>query len=97
MVRQALLTLRSWSKLLRPGQATRLTPNALPKAVRLSLSDTAAWRSGELVFDDVPLSVAVAEVNRYGGTAIVLSDRSVGEPHISGTFHTNRPKDSWRG
>lgn len=82
---------------LRPGQATELSGDASPKAVPVDLSDTGAWRNGELVFDDVPLSAAVAEVNRYGGPTIVLADRSVGELRISGTFHTNQPRDFVEG
>jgi transmembrane sensor len=77
---------------LKPGQSTQLSSASPPKAIPVDLSKTDAWRDGELVFDDVPLSAAVAEVNRYGGPTIILADPSLAKLHVSGTFHTNRPE-----
>lgn len=82
---------------LHPGQATNLTSTEPPKVEAVDLSRTDAWRDGELVFDDVPLSIAVAEVNRYGGRTVILADESTGRLHVSGTFHTNRPEDFVEG
>jgi transmembrane sensor len=45
-----------------------------------------------MVFDDVSLGAAVAEVNRYGGREVVLADPRLNELRVSGTFHTNRPE-----
>jgi len=48
-----------------------------------------AWRRNEAVFDDVPLSDAVAEMNRYSRQRIVLvSDESFNRLRISGLFRT---------
>jgi transmembrane sensor len=83
---------------LEPGQEIRIAsatltqPTSEPKVVPVDLSRTNAWRDGEMVFDDVPLPTAVAEVNRYGGKTIVLGDPSLVSLRISGTFHTNRPE-----
>jgi transmembrane sensor len=77
---------------LQPGQATELASAKPAKVEPVDLSKTGAWRDGDLVFDDVPLSAAVAEVNRYGGREIVLGDPALARLRISGTFHTNRPE-----
>src|SRR6185437_12405544 len=77
---------------LQPGQGAELAAAKAPEVVPVDLSKTDAWRDGEMVFDDVPLSVAVAEVNRYGGPTVVLADPGLASLRISGTFHTNRPE-----
>jgi transmembrane sensor len=48
-----------------------------------------AWRRSEAVFDDVSLNDAVAEMNRYSRTPIVLvSDPATGTRRVSGQFRT---------
>lgn len=48
-----------------------------------------AWRRNEAVFDDVPLSDAVAEMNRYSRQPVVLvGDDSSKGLRISGLFRT---------
>lgn len=46
----------------------------------------AGWRTGLLDFDDLPLSEAVAEINRYASEPIVIRDPAVGMMRISGQF-----------
>lgn len=43
----------------------------------------AAWTTGKLVFDDVPLSQAVDEVNRYTRAPVIIADPKVGRRRIS--------------
>jgi transmembrane sensor len=48
-----------------------------------------AWRRSEAVFDDVTLSEAAAEMNRYSRNVIVLvGDESSNNLRISGLFRT---------
>ena len=48
-----------------------------------------AWRRSEAVFDDVTLSEAVAEMNRYSRKVIVLvGDDSFKSLRISGLYRT---------
>lgn len=47
------------------------------------------WRSGVLHFDDISLSSAVAEFNRYNRTQIEIDDPSTGEIRIGGTFQAS--------
>ncbi len=45
-----------------------------------------SWQDGLMVFDNTPLSEAVAELNRYEKRPIVLGDARVGSIRVSGTF-----------
>ena len=48
-----------------------------------------AWKRSEADFDDVPLSDAVAEMNRYSRTPITLvGDDALARLRISGLYHT---------
>ena len=51
-----------------------------------------SWKSGRIRFDDTPLSDAVAEMNRYNHTPIVLADPGLSDIRISGSF---RAGQSW--
>lgn len=56
---------------------------------RPRVTDIIAWRRNEVHFDDVSLSEAVAEMNRYSRTPIVLvGGEAVGGRRISGLFRT---------
>ena len=48
-----------------------------------------AWLSGKLVFDDAPLSSAIAEFNRYTTDKIVIGDDSLRSIHVTGVFRTD--------
>ncbi|HEV7136879.1 MAG TPA: FecR domain-containing protein [Steroidobacteraceae bacterium] len=61
----------------------RFEPAALePVDVPRSLS----WESGLLVFDDEPLALAVARMNRYASKPLVLGDAGVSGLKVSGVF-----------
>ncbi|QDH71505.1 FecR family protein [Marilutibacter alkalisoli] len=45
-----------------------------------------AWESGQLVFNDEPLSAVVARMNRYAAQPLVIVDASIEGMRISGTF-----------
>ena len=51
-----------------------------------------SWKSGRIRFNDTPLADAVAEMNRYNHTPIVLADPSLSDIRISGSF---RAGQSW--
>lgn len=51
-----------------------------------------SWREGLLLFEGENLAQAVAEMNRYGGRRIELTDPAVGRLHISGAFKTGKPE-----
>lgn len=45
-----------------------------------------AWSKGLVDLDDVPLGIAVAEINRHGGAHIVIHDAGVSALRVSGQF-----------
>lgn len=56
------------------------------------VQELVSWKSGRIRFDDTPLADAVAEMNRYNHTPIVLTDPSLSGIRISGSF---RAGQSW--
>ena len=83
--------------LLHPGDRLRLRDHYpsrsaerwLTEMDRPRIEQVTAWTRSEAVFDDTPLSDAVAEMNRYGRVTIVLTgDQSVSGRRVSGQFRT---------
>lgn len=75
--------------ILAPGE--RLTANAdAPSTIdQPAIDAVTAWRRGQAVFADTPLSSAVAELNRYGGPRIAVEDPRLASLRISGVFATS--------
>jgi transmembrane sensor len=72
---------------LKPGQKltflagqARLDTTSAEKAV--------AWRRGEIIFDDTPLSAAAAELNRYSKDKLVIEQPKAQEVLVTGLFQT---------
>lgn len=81
--------------LLRPGERALLTQRAgsavpeTPRVDRPRLEQVTAWKRNEAVFDQATLSEAVAEMNRYSRTSLVLLGPLAGEQwRVSGRFRT---------
>jgi transmembrane sensor len=51
-----------------------------------------SWRRGQLLFDGLRLGDAIAEVNRYSDTRIILQDPQLAEIRVSGSFAAGRPE-----
>ena len=58
------ITLKPGQRLTLAGGNARLETTSLDKAV--------AWRRGQIVLDDTPLASAIAEMNRYSETRLVI-------------------------
>jgi transmembrane sensor len=77
---------------LNAGEVAVVEP-AGPLVVRtIDPSQVASWKGGLLVFNDTPLSDAVAEINRYNTRPIAIADTSVGAYRVSGVFKSNDPE-----
>ena len=50
-----------------------------------------AWTQRKLVFDETPLSDAVAEFNRYNSRQMIIEDASLAQFHIRGNFDAGEP------
>lgn len=70
---------------LAPGQALSTTTRA-PKPTPVDVATRTSWTTGRLVFNNVPLNAAVAEVNRYDKTQVVLDVGPLESAKISGAF-----------
>lgn len=53
-----------------------------------TVSNTLAWREGAVVFDGEPLVQAIAELNRYTDTRLVVADASIHDLRVGGRFRT---------
>ncbi len=76
---------------LRAGQRLVTTAVAGPQTPVVETADVAMatmWRRGQVFFDDVPLSAAVAEMNRYSTTTIVVADAALDRHRVNGMFRT---------
>ncbi len=52
-----------------------------------------AWNRGVLIFRDDRLADAVAEINRYSTTMLVVEDPRIADLRVSGVFPTTQEKD----
>lgn len=55
-------------------------------------SAATSWREGKVVFKDTPLTEAVAEMNRYSNTPILVGDASLARYTVNGMFLTSQPQ-----
>jgi transmembrane sensor len=77
----------SQSFTLTPGQ--RLTFRAGNSQLdATSLDKAVAWRRGEIIFDDTPLSAAVSELNRYSKDKLRVEQPEAQAMLITGLFQT---------
>lgn len=86
-------TAKTWR--LKPGEALSLKPadasTATPTPV--DIQTATSWTSGTVTFQDMPLEDAVAELNRYSRSKIVLGDGAPRTRRISGVFSTGDNDD----
>lgn len=73
---------------LNPGERLKVETK-MASIDRPSLEAVTAWRRGQAVFDNAPLSAAAAELNRYGGPRIAIDDPRLASLRVSGVFATN--------
>lgn len=83
-VRQDAASEARWS--LSPGQQV-VTSAPRPKVATVNVAASTSWSAGRLTFDDTPIAIAVAEVNRYSRTPIVLQDARLASVPVSGVFN----------
>ncbi|MGJ4728097.1 FecR family protein [Luteimonas sp. SDU101] len=74
--------------ILAPGQRMTLAARAPARIDSPRLDAVTAWRRGEVILDDTPLTEAVAEMNRYDRTAIVIDRPEARTLTVSGLYHT---------
>ena len=73
---------------LRPGNEFVAMIDTPAKALtrRADISRSASWESGQLSFDDEPMVLAVARMNRYSKTKLALADTRTSRQVVNGVF-----------
>lgn len=74
--------------MLRPGQAIAVARTTAPasRPVSVDVISATSWTGGKVTFQGVPLSVAVAEINRYTREKIVLAPGAPSDVPVTGVF-----------
>jgi transmembrane sensor len=74
--------------MLTPGQRLTFSARRPPQLDAPSVEQISAWRLGHIELDDTVLADAVAEMNRYSATQIVIERPEAAALHINGVFRT---------
>ncbi|HTO40649.1 MAG TPA: FecR domain-containing protein [Rhizomicrobium sp.] len=82
---------RARTTMLAPGDVMVATANSvvLTRHTNAKLTDQLGWRRDVIVFSHTALADAAAELNRYNGRKIVITDPVVAKMKIGGTFPVN--------
>lgn len=80
---------------LKPGERITTWESAVRTAEvdRPKLQTVAAWRRGEVMFDDVSLQDAADELARYGGPRLTMATPEIARLRVSGVFATSDPEE----
>jgi transmembrane sensor len=73
---------------LKAGQQLSAVVGSPPLIRYVDLDNVSAWETGQLIFDDQPLSKVVDTVNRYSNTVQLAIDQHTADIRISGVFRT---------
>jgi transmembrane sensor len=74
------------TNVLSAGQRLQLNHAGTASVDVPALEKVTAWQRGQLIFEDTPLSEAVAEFNRYARSKIRLDSTELGKIRVGGTF-----------
>ena len=75
------------------GRQLRYGPAGLGVVTGVDTGPVVAWRRRQLVFDQVPLSQVVAEVNRYRHGRLILTNEALGRSRVQASFSIDRLDD----
>lgn len=79
---------RAGTTVLSPGERIVVRADAPRHVDRPRIEVLTAWRHGEVMFDDITLADALAELDRYGRNRVRLADPELSQLRISGVFAT---------
>jgi len=68
----------------------RYSPQRLSEVQSIDLTDALAWRRGQIIFWQKPLSEVIDEVNRYRSGRIVILNPSIRHRPATGAFDIQR-------
>lgn len=84
-------------RLLDAGQAAVALPSAIVTAPAETEADATAWKSGRMVFRDLPLEVAAIRLSTAWGRPVRVNDAKVASLQVSGDFRLDDPAAVLRG
>jgi len=76
----------STPKILVPGQRLTFAGKRPPKVDRPPLDKVTAWRQGQVALEDMPLSEATVEMNRYSTVKLVVERPEAETVRVGGFF-----------
>lgn len=79
------------STVLTPGERLVMRADGSHVLDRPDIEAALAWRHGQIYFDDITLSGAIAELNRYGGEQIRIANPALAPLRVSGVFSVHDP------
>ncbi|RRN66206.1 FecR domain-containing protein [Caulobacter sp. 602-1] len=78
---------------MRPGQSLLMVDGLQAgRPASADLGRLLAWRQGQMIFDDVALADAAAEMNRYSTLQVVVADPRLARLRISGRFYAGQSR-----
>lgn len=78
---------------LEPGQHFAVSPGGEETIQAADMERATSWSRGQLIFRDDPVGAAVAEMNRYSLTKILIAHSGIANLRISGVFGTGRTEN----
>jgi transmembrane sensor len=81
------------SRLTAGAQLTSDSPDHPWVVAMVDPSNAASWRSGKLSFLNEPLSVVIAETNRYAKREVIIVDPAISAMRFTGTVFEDRVDD----
>jgi transmembrane sensor len=72
--------------ILSPGERVTFTRGGSPKLDEPRMEAVTAWRRGEVMLDKTQLADAIAELNRYDKTKLIIDDPKIAALPISGIY-----------
>jgi len=73
---------------LDPGEQLAVSASGAQKLADVNVGRVTAWQSGQLVFDNEPLSQVVERISRYSTVPVTVADANTGSLRMSGVFNT---------
>lgn len=79
--------------LVKPSQQVAFDDSGISSPVAVNAGTALAWRDRVLIYDNVPLSDVVADINRYRPGRILITDASLGERRVHARFTLDQMAD----
>ena len=73
---------------LDPGEQLEASASGAQRVADVNVNRVLSWQSGQLIFDNEPLSSVVERISRYSTTPVIVADAKTGSLRMSGVFNT---------